>query len=233
VKKKNKAKFRKMKRQLREAREDLRDEKNRSACIAQEFELSEARRAEALDELLKEMNAHEETKKALRECEQREVRIRQLSRCSDLLDFSIIAKHNTPETPGLPSDEVVRLRYRLVAEEFFETVEALFDDPLVGLTIASAKQLVSQVIEKGPISRDPARFVLAADGFLDTSYTAEGAMVSFGIDSDALWDVVHQSNMAKKGGPFVNGKLCKPLNWTPPDIAGELKRQGWLNGTES
>lgn len=51
--------------------------------------------------------------------------------------------------------------------------------------------------------------------------------LEFGVDMGPIEDEVHRANLAKAGGPVVNGKIMKPPGWTPPDIAGELKKQGW------
>jgi hypothetical protein len=48
------------------------------------------------------------------------------------------------------------------------------------------------------------------------------------IDGAPIAAEVHRANMAKVGGPkSPTGKQLKPPGWTPPDIFGELKRQGW------
>lgn len=36
------------------------------------------------------------------------------------------------------------------------------------------------------------------------------------------WDEVQRSNMAKAGGPVVNGKQRKPAGWLPPDLSSLL-----------
>jgi predicted HAD superfamily Cof-like phosphohydrolase len=51
-------------------------------------------------------------------------------------------------------------------------------------------------------------------------------MSATGLDFRPLWSEVHRSNLAKRGGPIVDGKQKKPEGWTPPDIRGELIRQG-------
>jgi predicted HAD superfamily Cof-like phosphohydrolase len=63
----------------------------------------------------------------------------------------------------------------------------------------------------------------AIDGLCDLIYVAYGAATEFGVDLAPFWDEVHRSNIAKRGGPIRDdGKLLKPPNWTPPDIAGVL-----------
>lgn len=47
---------------------------------------------------------------------------------------------------------------------------------------------------------------------VDLNYVLEGLPIRLGVDLR----------------PFWVGKLMKPAGWTPPDIEGELKRQGWV-----
>lgn len=66
------------------------------------------------------------------------------------------------------------------------------------------------------------------DAAVDIPYSCLNVPAVLGIDIDPFWDIVHASNMAKAGGPRRDdGKQLKPKGWSPPDIAGELKRQGW------
>ncbi len=52
----------------------------------------------------------------------------------------------------------------------------------------------------------------------------------FGFDIEPILDLIHEANMKKLTGPKdAAGKQLKPEGWTPPDIAGELVRQGWSN----
>lgn len=85
------------------------------------------------------------------------------------------------------------------------------------------------------------------DGSYNVSYgLAIGAGITFGIDLDRVWHVVHASNMAKfepcsaegdhgvdcvcKGHRLVavrdaSGKVIKPDGWQKPDIKAEIERQ--------
>jgi predicted HAD superfamily Cof-like phosphohydrolase len=91
------------------------------------------------------------------------------------------------------------LRLALLQEEYKETVEAIENGDLEG----AIKELCDLIV---------------------VSY---GAACEFGVDLEPFWDVVHQSNMAKVGGPKrADGKRLKPPGWTPPDIAGILNGSG-------
>lgn len=70
-----------------------------------------------------------------------------------------------------------------------------------------------------------------ADALADLDYVIEGTRLEFGINGAPIAAEVHRSNLSKLGpnGPMLreDGKILKPPGWTPPDIAGELRKQGW------
>lgn len=113
----------------------------------------------------------------------------------DVMAFHLATDTPVISSPVFPTEERVRLRERLIAEEYGETIEA---------------------IRAGDI-------VETADGLVDLIYVCIGAAIEFGIPLDAVWDEVHRSNMAKAGGPRrADGKIMKPEGWTRPDVAGIL-----------
>ena len=66
------------------------------------------------------------------------------------------------------------------------------------------------------------------DGLIDAIVFAIGTLDVLGVDTAEAWRRVHAANMAKQAGPVdATGKKRKPEGWQPPDIAGELRRQGW------
>lgn len=133
-------------------------------------------------------------------------------------------------TPHVPPDRSLRLGLRLVAEEFFEVLDAAFlrtledgdDDDL-----DHAREMVLGAIDENLSLR--VDLAALADGVIDSFYVLEGLLVRCGIDPAPLWEAVHAANMQKASGPTdpTTGKRLKPPGWTPPDIEGELKRQGW------
>jgi predicted HAD superfamily Cof-like phosphohydrolase len=130
------------------------------------------------------------------------------------------------DKPAVPSHERVRLRARLIAEEFFEVLEALFTIIAVDvIAFSEVKAYVNWIIDNGSV------VVLMpelADGLADLDYVIEGTRLEFGIDGEPIAREVHRSNMAKVGGSMrEDGKIQKPEGWTPPDIEGELRKQGW------
>lgn len=128
--------------------------------------------------------------------------------------------------PGIPYDARVRLRARLITEEFLETISAMFDvgegRPL-NPELRVLKKVAARLIESATVRVD---LVELADGLADLDYVVEGTRLEFGIDGGPIAAEVHRSNMAKAGGPVSpEGKRLKPPGWTPPDIAGCLESQ--------
>lgn len=104
------------------------------------------------------------------------------------------------DRPTMPTERIRELRLALIEEEFGELWAALYRGDLVAV----------------------------ADALADLLYVTYGTAVACGIDIAPIWREVHRSNMAKRGGPISpTGKLLKPEGWTPPDVRGELERQGW------
>jgi len=129
-------------------------------------------------------------------------------------------------SPAVPSDDEIRFRFKLIAEEFFEQFDACFPGALQRQLIADAKDRVRQLIEIGPLGTiDLATLV---DAWADLKYVIIGSEITFGVDGNAVFRVVHAANLAKFGPSArrdANGKTMKPPGWTPPDIEGELERQ--------
>lgn len=125
----------------------------------------------------------------------------------------------------------VRLRLELVIEEAIELVMACIErggdaDP-DGEIERMGEAIVSRIRTMGPLKIDlPA----VADALGDLFYVTQGAFLTFGINDAPVLAEIHGSNMAKIGGPIdpVTKKKLKPPGWTPPDVAGVLRAQGWV-----
>lgn len=120
----------------------------------------------------------------------------------DLIEFHLADRRELPDSgPGIPKDaDLVKLRVRLIKEEFLELMAA---------------------IHAGDI-------VETADALADLCYVTIGTALAMGIDLPVVWDEVHRTNMAKFGpGSGRNGwgKIVKPPGWVPPDIVGILMTQ--------
>ena len=131
-----------------------------------------------------------------------------------------------PPTPTVPPDDRVRLCARFIAEEALETISAMFADGKGYQSMLDRIEFaLLSFIKEAPIEVDMVAF---ADGCADLDYVTEGARQEFGIDGAPIAAEVHRSNMAKVGGSMrEDGKVMKPPGWTPPDVAGELRKQGW------
>jgi predicted HAD superfamily Cof-like phosphohydrolase len=147
------------------------------------------------------------------------------TRRADVMAFFRIARQEIAAKPHVPSDAVVRFRLGLIAEEFFELIDASLE------TFDGERGWFRECVDSlktflgvAPVRVDLPSF---ADATIDLDYVVEGARVAFGIDGAPLWDAVHQANMSKEGGPFDGAKLMKPAGWVAPDIHGALVAQGW------
>lgn len=139
----------------------------------------------------------------------------------------VVPHEERREVPSLPSERAVRLRLRLLAEEFVELLDEAFDDRAA---IDQLRSVLKWFDDLSPLRSDLARrlpeFVKEA---FDVAYSVEALFVTAGVDGSAVFRLGHESNLRKAGGPRreSDGKALRPSNWTPPDIVGELRRQGW------
>jgi predicted HAD superfamily Cof-like phosphohydrolase len=146
--------------------------------------------------------------------------------------FFVIAEQAMGTHPHVPKQAVTRFRARLVAEEFIELMEAIFAEsaylPTAGeeVKLAFIRDLLMSYVDEARIELDLPKM---ADACADVDYVVAGMRVAFGIDGRPIMRAVHAANMAKQGGPIrpSDGKRMKPEGWTPPDIVGELVKQGW------
>lgn len=143
-------------------------------------------------------------------------------------EFQAMVARPAPRSPKVPSDDVIRLRLRLIAEEFFELLEAALRPAMADrewVDLECAKLDVEELIAGGRFNVDLAGVV---DALADLDYVIEGTRQELGVDGAPIAAEVHRANMAKMSGPVdEHGKKRKPLGWTPPDIAGVLHQQGW------
>ncbi len=70
-------------------------------------------------------------------------------------------------------------------------------------------------------------FAEMVDALADLLVVVYGAAVELGVDLEPVFAEVHRSNMSKNGGHDPGGKILKGPGWTPPDILGELRKQGY------
>jgi len=90
------------------------------------------------------------------------------------------------------------------------------------------QQRLQEEVDEYLTAEQEDNLVEIADALADIIYIACGTAVSYGIPLDKVFEEVHRSNMAKlvDGKPLKreDGKVIKPVGWTPPDIAGVLKK---------
>ena len=103
-------------------------------------------------------------------------------------------------SPSLSSAKINGLRYNLIKEELDEFKQALDNDDLLEV----------------------------ADALTDILYVTYGAGHAFGINLDACFEEVQNSNMSKlgkDGKPIYNeqGKVMKGPNYFKPDLSKFIK----------
>ncbi len=103
-------------------------------------------------------------------------------------------------SPSFSSEKINKLRYNLIKEELDEFKEALDNNDLLEV----------------------------ADALTDILYVTYGAGHAFGIDLDACFQEVQNSNMSKlgeNGKPIFNdqGKVMKGPNYFKPDLSKYIK----------
>jgi predicted HAD superfamily Cof-like phosphohydrolase len=110
--------------------------------------------------------------------------------------------------PHFPPVDVIQFRFRFMEEELTEFAEACTEDNL-------AK---------------------AADALVDLVYVALGTAHLMGVPFDQCWAEVQRANMTKVRASGADDPLSKrkhsldvvkPQGWTPPDIEGVLRQEGW------
>lgn len=103
-----------------------------------------------------------------------------------------------PTKPTHPSYLVKELCIALIVEEYAELVKAMNRNDMTEV----------------------------ADGIADLMYVTLYTANAYGLIMEPIFAEVQRSNMAKKGGPTrSDGKLLKPADWTPPDIASIVRAQ--------
>lgn len=129
------------------------------------------------------------------------------SNFQQIVDFHLAVDGHTPPQPVKPNPDILAIRRTLIREEYAEVMHA-FDG-----------------LEAG--QDDAAALVQLAHEMADLLYVVYGTFAACGIDADAVYTTVHQANMRKIGGPRrADGKLLKPADWQPADVAGVMAQMG-------
>jgi len=133
------------------------------------------------------------------------------------------AAHGSADPTNLiekPCVEVVRLRAKLITEEYCETIVAMFagNTPEVKALLKEMLQPILDVIDQCPA--DHFDLEATADGLADLIYVSVGTALALGMTRfPSVWSEVQRSNMDKLGGGRrEDGKILKPEGWKPPHI---------------
>lgn len=122
-----------------------------------------------------------------------------------ICDFHQAIGPTPPATPTFPDLATLKLRQTLIQEEYQEVMNALTE-----LTAVASHT-------------DTPDMSSLAHELTDLLYVTYGAFATLGINADAVFAEVHRANMAKLGGPRrADGKLLKPPNWQPANVAAVL-----------
>ena len=115
------------------------------------------------------------------------------SMLDDVVDFhSHVLEIASPSSPTLVSQEFCLERFKFMAEETDEFIEASMRGDIVGI----------------------------ADALADVIYVALGTAHQMGLPFQAIWDHVHRANMRKVRGVTKRGNSIdarKPEDWVSPE----------------
>lgn len=137
-------------------------------------------------------------------------------------DFQRMLGRPEPIVPMVPEDDVVKLRMRLVMEEAFEVLESCYHKH------EWVNDIKSYVMDRINMYRPNVSMPDLVDGLADLDFVVEGTRQEIGVIGAPVAKLVYEANMAKMSGPVdEHGKKRKPEGWKPPDIEGELRRQGF------
>jgi predicted HAD superfamily Cof-like phosphohydrolase len=146
-------------------------------------------------------------------------------------DFTIRAgQHVTSEPTPMNKEETIFLLRMALSElqELALTVTGSVED-----SISLLKECVNSIDKSPhePLTTQDEIIAAQADAIVDLWYYGLNAFAKKTVDLSAIFDVVHDSNMAKRDpatGKFIHredGKIIKPPNWAPPDIVAEIRHQ--------
>ena len=165
-----------------------------------------------------------------------------MSHFTDVKHFMSTFGQATPAQPTVPAVDIVKLRLRLIIEEFEELFDAVtitgYDEHPV-LDVAKKSFLSLNNCIKALEAQDfDVDMIESADAFTDLDYVVQGGGIAFGIDLDKCFEEVHSSNMSKldaNGKPIRNaeGKVQKSELYRKPDLKSVLIKQGYIPYVEA
>lgn len=146
----------------------------------------------------------------------------------DIETFMLACDQEVKKYPELTTDEVRKLRIRLMTSEVLgyngSTDIPLVDALFYGLVEDKSNELVASMLTDDLVG--------IADGIADVLYVVIGTASAYGIDIQTVFDEVHRSNMSKtvwdeetKSYSTIKdegGKVLKPEGYRPPNVAKVL-----------
>ena len=130
------------------------------------------------------------------------------------------------ETPTIPPTSRLRLRLRLIAEEFVELLDA------AGCSAGNLVDLEKSISDTiMTVDSDGCSMIGCVDAFADLKVVITGSELEFGVNGDAVTDEVMASNLSKVGSTIrEDGKIGKDApGFFRPDIARVLRSQGGVD----
>ncbi len=131
-----------------------------------------------------------------------------------------LAEQALPMAPIIPSEEVRQLRANMHLEETLETIHGLGG---VVVSDEDGELRVKMCLQPN--------LVEIVDGCADSRVISTGTLSACGVDDESIQRTVDEANLRKFGpGSYRrgDGKWMKPPDFVPPDVAGELRKQGWV-----
>ena len=126
-------------------------------------------------------------------------------------------------------DDRVDLRMKLIAEEFFELIAAVYNDQAAYELESTWNNLFSD----GVMDERRNDVVAAADATGDLRYVIEGFDLEAGIPAEKVFDEIHSSNLSKLGKdgfPIISdgtlkpkGKILKGEDFFDPDLKAVIE----------
>lgn len=132
------------------------------------------------------------------------------------------------ERPEMPSAEERVMRCTLLLEEVLELIQAS------GCRVAVMETYRGWLKTAEVRSTHAPDLAAMAHENADIRYVSHGTDLAMGVDGGAVFELVNSANMRKIGPDGrvrrnEHGKILKPEQWEPADIASELRRQGRKN----
>ena len=171
------------------------------------------------------------------------------SRARTVRAFHVRFGHPVAHTPAVPAKAQMQFRLKLIAEEFFELLAACevwphVVVPHVVVDEAGAKdesEIYASDLVKNAIENDVSGDVdlpELVDAMADLDYVVEGTRAVVGVLGEPIHSAVHAANMGKDPvyvaskddhhrSPDPKAKPTKSKDWSPPDVAALLRKQGW------